>query len=76
VKVATAMADCVQTMMRRRSARSASTPPKGPTSTAGKRSANATMPSQNGEPVSSQAYQPTAVRCIQVPTTEIALTDM
>ena len=46
----------------RRSKRSARTPKIGPNSTAGANWVNATTPTQNSEPVSSQASQPRATR--------------
>jgi hypothetical protein len=58
---------------RSRSARSASAPPNGPISTPGNRSANATSPSTAPEWLSSQASQPTPIRCIQVPISEMPL---
>jgi hypothetical protein len=58
---------------RSRSVRSASAPPNGPIRTPGNRSANATRPSTAPEWLSSQASQPTPIRCIQVPISETLL---
>ena len=54
----------------RRSVRSAMAPAMGLTTTAGARSQNATMPTQNALPVNSQANQEMAMRCIQSPVQE------
>src|SRR5690606_9558547 len=55
-------------MVRRsRSARSATAPAMGLTTTAGARSQKATRPTQKALPVSSQASQDTAMRCIHSP---------
>ena len=61
---------------RSRSARSASAPPNGPISTPGNRSAKATRPTTAPEWLSSQASQPTPMRCIQVPISETLLPAM
>ena len=58
---------------RSRSTRSASAPPNGPIRTPGNRSANATSPRTAPEWLSSQASQPTPIRCIQVPISETLL---
>ena len=48
----------------------------GPTTTTGKKSQNDRMPSQKPEPVSCQASQPMAIRCIHIPTSETPLPRM
>ena len=63
----------VMAMTLRRLIRSATAPPMGPMKTEGNRSANATAPSQPPDSVNSQVSQPTAMRCIQVPTSETEL---
>ena len=64
---------CATLITCRRSTRSASAPPNGPISTPGKRSAKATRPSTAPEWLSSQASQPTPMRCIQVPISDTLL---
>ena len=61
---------CETRRIRRRSARSARTPPKREKTRNGASPRNASTPSQNGEPVSVRTSHPCATRCIQVPTLE------
>ena len=68
--------DCAMRIRRSRSKRSASAPPNGPITIVGNRSANATRPRIAPEWLSSQASQPTAIRCIQVPISETLLPAM
>ena len=60
-------------MMPTRSRRSARAPASGLKKTTGKNSAIDMTPSQVPEWVKVQASQPTATRCIQMPTSETAL---
>ena len=47
--------------------------PNGPITTEGNKSAKATKPSTAPDSLSSQASQPTPIRCIQVPISEMLL---
>ena len=67
------ISSCATLITRRRSTRSASAPPKGPITTVGNRSAKATRPRTAPDWLSSQASQPTPIRCIQVPISETLL---
>ena len=64
---------CDRRMIHTRSRRSARTPANGLKNRTGRKSASETRPSQVPEWVSVQASQPTAIRCIHQPTSEIAL---